>query len=137
MRDVTVAFNARKVLQNFSLDVRRGEILGFVSASGAGKSVLLRTVLGLNRKQAGTIKLFGIDLDKARSGTSAVDTRYGVSSNKGRCLGAHGSGERPGPDARIPRFAEALMDEWRCSRSNSSGCLLMRPQKFLRNYLAA
>ena len=38
------------MLDKLSLDIRRGEILGFVGASGAGKSVLLRTVLGLNKK---------------------------------------------------------------------------------------
>ena len=65
VRDVSVAFGIKQVLKNLSLDVYRGEILGFVGGSGAGKSVLLRTVLGLNRKQSGTIKLFGVDLDKA------------------------------------------------------------------------
>ena len=64
-RDVTVAFGDKVVLDNLSLDVRRGEILGFVGASGAGKSVLLRTILGLTRKQSGTITLFGVDLDEA------------------------------------------------------------------------
>ncbi len=63
VRDVSVAFGEQVVLDRLSLDVYRGEILGFVGASGAGKSVLLRTVLGLNKKQGGTIRLFGIDLD--------------------------------------------------------------------------
>ena len=58
-------FDDNVVLDKPSLDIYRGEILGFVGASGAGKSVLLRTILGLNRKQSGTIKLFGIDVDKA------------------------------------------------------------------------
>ena len=61
--DVTVAFGDKVVLDKLSLDVRRGEILGFVGASGAGKSVLLRTILGLTRKRSGKIRIFGIDLD--------------------------------------------------------------------------
>src|SRR5690606_27008285 len=65
VRDVTVAFGDKTILENLSLDVYRGEILGFVGASGAGKSVLLRTVLGLVPKQSGTIKLFGVDVDEA------------------------------------------------------------------------
>jgi len=64
-RGITVAFGDKVVLENLDLDIRRGEILGFVGASGAGKSVLLRTVLGLNKKRAGTIRLFGIDVDEA------------------------------------------------------------------------
>ncbi len=47
VRDLVVGFGAQRVLDHLSLDVRRGEILGVVGASGAGKSVLLRTVIGL------------------------------------------------------------------------------------------
>ena len=64
VKDVTVRFGTNTVLENLSLDVKRGEILGFVGPSGSGKSVLLRAVLGLTPKAAGTIKLFGIDVDK-------------------------------------------------------------------------
>ena len=77
--NVTVAFGDNVVLENLSLDVMRGEILGFVGASGAGKSVLLRTVLGLTRKRAGTIKLFGYDLDSVdEKERVALDMRLGV-----------------------------------------------------------
>jgi phospholipid/cholesterol/gamma-HCH transport system ATP-binding protein len=62
---IKVAFGETVILDDLSLDIRRGEILGFVGASGAGKSVLLRTVLGLVKKQAGTIRLFGVDVDNA------------------------------------------------------------------------
>ncbi|TIW38648.1 MAG: ATP-binding cassette domain-containing protein, partial [Mesorhizobium sp.] len=55
--DITVSFGDKVILDRLSLDIRRGEILGFVGASGAGKSVLLRTILGLVHKQSGTIKL--------------------------------------------------------------------------------
>ena len=47
VRDLVVGFGGHIVLDHLSLDVRRGEILGFVGASGSGKSVLLRTILGL------------------------------------------------------------------------------------------
>ena len=64
VRDVTVAFGDNVVLDKLSLDVYRGEILGFVGASGTGKSVLLRTVLGLTPKRSGTVSIFGFDLDR-------------------------------------------------------------------------
>jgi phospholipid/cholesterol/gamma-HCH transport system ATP-binding protein len=87
--DVTVAFDGRKILDGLSLDLLRGEILGFVGASGAGKSVLLRTVLGLNRKQSGTIRLFGVDLDKASDEERMrLDTRYGVLFQHGALFSA-------------------------------------------------
>ena len=47
VRDLVVGFGDTIVLDHLSLDVRRGEIMGFVGASGSGKSVLLRTIIGL------------------------------------------------------------------------------------------
>ncbi|RLP22585.1 ABC transporter ATP-binding protein [Mesorhizobium sp. YM1C-6-2] len=89
VRDVTVAFGDNVVLENLSLDVRRGEILGFVGASGAGKSVLLRTVLGLNKKRSGTIELFGVDLDKATEAERLrLDMRVGVLFQHGALFSA-------------------------------------------------
>lgn len=89
VHDVTVAFDDNVVLDKLSLDVMRGEILGFVGASGAGKSVLLRTVLGLNKKQSGTIKLFGVDLDKANEAERMrLDMRVGVLFQHGALFSA-------------------------------------------------
>ncbi|MFC3218686.1 ABC transporter ATP-binding protein [Tianweitania populi] len=88
-RDVTVSFGDKTILENLSLDVYRGEILGFVGGSGTGKSVLLRTVLGLNKKQSGTIKLLGVDLDGANERTRmAVDMRTGVLFQHGALFSA-------------------------------------------------
>ncbi|MGH6860117.1 MAG: ATP-binding cassette domain-containing protein, partial [Phyllobacterium sp.] len=79
VRDVSVSFGRSKVLDKLNLDVYRGEILGFVGASGTGKSVLMRTILGLNQKQAGTISIFGHDIDKATDQDKlGVDLRMGV-----------------------------------------------------------
>ena len=46
---------------NLDLEVRHGEVLGVVGGSGTGKSVLLRTIIGLNRPRAGTIVVLGQD----------------------------------------------------------------------------
>jgi phospholipid/cholesterol/gamma-HCH transport system ATP-binding protein len=89
VRGVTVSFGQQTVLENLDLDVYRGEILGFVGASGAGKSVLLRTVLGLNKKQAGTIRLFGVDLDEASEAERMqIDMRLGVLFQHGALFSA-------------------------------------------------
>jgi phospholipid/cholesterol/gamma-HCH transport system ATP-binding protein len=88
-RDVCVGFNSQLVLDGLSLDVRRGEILGFVGASGAGKSVLLRTILGLNTKQSGAITLFGQDLDTVTEAQKiGLDMRIGVLFQHGALFSA-------------------------------------------------
>src|SRR6187200_476822 len=65
VRDLVVGFGRQIVLDHLSLDVRRGEILGLVGASGGGKSVLLRTIIGLIPKRQGRIEIMGMELDKA------------------------------------------------------------------------
>jgi phospholipid/cholesterol/gamma-HCH transport system ATP-binding protein len=57
--DLVVGFGRQIVLDHLSLDVRRGEILGLVGASGGGKSVLMRTIIGLIPKQSGRIEVMG------------------------------------------------------------------------------
>ena len=64
VRGLKVGFGERLVMDGLDLDLYRGEVLGFVGASGAGKSVLTRTILGLLHKRAGTIEVFGHDMDK-------------------------------------------------------------------------
>jgi len=59
VRDLVVGFGRQTVLDHLSLDVRRGEILGLVGASGGGKSVLMRTIIGLIPRQSGTIEVMG------------------------------------------------------------------------------
>jgi phospholipid/cholesterol/gamma-HCH transport system ATP-binding protein len=65
VRDLVVGFGDQIVLDHLSLDVRRGEILGLVGASGGGKSVLLRTIIGLIPKRQGRIEIMGMELEKA------------------------------------------------------------------------
>lgn len=76
---ITVRFGEFTVFEDLDLEVERGEILGFVGASGAGKSVLMRTILELVPKQAGTVRLFGHDIDTATEQDAAdLHRRYGV-----------------------------------------------------------
>jgi phospholipid/cholesterol/gamma-HCH transport system ATP-binding protein len=76
--DLTVAFGSRKVLNGLNLDVARGEILGFVGASGAGKSVLMRTIIGLVPKVAGRIEVLGTDLDSSEKERRNIERRWGI-----------------------------------------------------------
>ncbi len=64
VRGLVNAFDGFKVHDGLDLDVYRGEVLGVVGGSGTGKSVLLRTIIGLNQPQAGQIDLLGSDMIK-------------------------------------------------------------------------
>jgi phospholipid/cholesterol/gamma-HCH transport system ATP-binding protein len=84
VRDLVVGFNNRRVMDGLNLDLYRGEILGFVGASGAGKSVLTRTILGLIPKSAGTIEVYGRDLDGlSQSERDLIEQRWGVLFQQG------------------------------------------------------
>ena len=62
VRGLVNRFGAETVHDDLDLDVRRGEVLGIVGGSGSGKSVLLRTVVGLNRPVEGKVEVFGRDV---------------------------------------------------------------------------
>jgi len=84
VRDVVVGFGSRVVLNHLDLDVYRGEILGFVGGSGAGKSVLMRTIVGLLPKRSGLIKVLGVDMTNGpEAQRRAVERRWGVLFQQG------------------------------------------------------
>ncbi|MBN33819.1 MAG: ABC transporter ATP-binding protein [Rhodospirillaceae bacterium] len=61
LRGLINRFGTQTVHDRLDLDVRRGEVLGVVGGSGTGKSVLMRTIIGLRDPQAGTIEVLGRD----------------------------------------------------------------------------
>lgn len=84
VRGLVVGFGDRLVMKGLDLDLYRGEVLGFVGASGAGKSVLTRTILGLIKKRAGTIEVYGRDLDAlSLAERDLIEQRWGVLFQQG------------------------------------------------------
>ena len=89
VEDVTVGFGPKIVLDKLSMEIYRGEILGFVGASGSGKSVLMRTVLRLLPRRSGTIRILGSDYDKiSEAERTALDARVGVLFQHGALFSA-------------------------------------------------
>ena len=84
--DLVVGFRQQTVIDHLSLDVRKGEILGLVGASGGGKSVLMRTIIGLIPKRSGHIEVLGIDIDNDH-GRDVHAAACGAScSSRARCF---------------------------------------------------
>ncbi|HVC56901.1 MAG TPA: ATP-binding cassette domain-containing protein [Stellaceae bacterium] len=79
VRGLVSRFGEQTVHDGIDLDVHRGEVLGVVGGSGSGKSVLLRTIVGLRRPQAGDINVLGYDvLHLDDSDAQALEQRWGV-----------------------------------------------------------
>jgi phospholipid/cholesterol/gamma-HCH transport system ATP-binding protein len=79
VRDLTVRFGERTVLEKVSLTVRRGEIFVILGGSGCGKTTLLRHMIGLRRPEGGSVKVLGVDLAHAgEAERDAVLRRAGV-----------------------------------------------------------
>jgi phospholipid/cholesterol/gamma-HCH transport system ATP-binding protein len=113
VRDLVVGFGERLIMDGLDLDVYRGEILGFVGASGTGKSVLLRSIIGLVPKRSGTIKVFGENRESlGDSGIKAMDRRWGVLFQQGALF----SSLTVKQNIQVPlreyfNFSEHLLDE--------------------------
>lgn len=89
VRDLCVGFGSKIIMEGLDLDVYRGEVLGFVGASGTGKSVLTRTILGLVKKRRGTIEVLGRDLDRLDPrDRRALERRWGVLFQHGALFSA-------------------------------------------------
>lgn len=85
IRNLVNAFGAHRVHDQLNLDVMPGEIVGIVGGSGTGKSVLMRSMLGLRRPQAGEIRVLGQDVYSAGP---SLQQRWGVLFQNGALFSA-------------------------------------------------
>ncbi|MDY0212168.1 MAG: ATP-binding cassette domain-containing protein [Desulfuromonadaceae bacterium] len=84
VRNLGNRFGSNVVHEDLNLDMYPGEILGVVGGSGSGKSVLLRSIVGLQRPNAGSVLVFGEDLLQLSSEERArVERRFGVLFQRG------------------------------------------------------
>ena len=76
---LTNAFGDHVIHENLSLKVRRGEIIGVVGGSGTGKSVLMRSIIGLQQPRSGRIEVLGQQVDEPASENQVdIRSRWGV-----------------------------------------------------------
>ena len=79
VRGLVTRFGTETVHDGLDIDVRRGEVMGVVGGSGTGKSVLLRTVVGLKRPEGGDIDVLGYDVPHlGEAEAQELEQRWGV-----------------------------------------------------------
>jgi phospholipid/cholesterol/gamma-HCH transport system ATP-binding protein len=79
VRDLTTRVGGHVLHEHLNFEVHRGEVLALIGASGSGKSVLLRTILGLMQPASGTIEAFGRDLGAlSTSEWHEIERHWGV-----------------------------------------------------------
>ena len=115
IRGLKNQFGAAVVHEDLDLDVRSGEILGVVGGSGTGKSVLMRSIIGLQTPAAGEIEVYGKTLDTIANEEESRDLRrrWGVMFQGGALFSTLSVAENIQVPLReyYPRLDQRLLDE--------------------------
>src|SRR6201986_1468315 len=84
VRDLVVSYGGRRVLDGVNLDIQQGEVLALLGGSGSGKSTMLRHIIGLERPDAGTVHVQGVDINRCSARElKAVRRGMGVAFQEG------------------------------------------------------
>ena len=114
VRGLRNCFGEQVVHENLDLDVRRGEILGVVGGSGTGKSVLMRSIIGLQTPAEGTVEVFGENMiGRDEHEAKRVRQRWGVLFQNGALFSTLTVAENVEVPIReyYPNIDQGLLDE--------------------------
>jgi len=124
VRGLVNRFGEATIHDGLNLDVRAGEILGVVGGSGTGKSVLMRSIIGLQTPEAGEVHVFGESmLDRDEAETTDIRRRWGVLFQGGALFSTLTVAENVQLPLRefYPKLTQALMDEIACYKVTMTG----------------
>jgi phospholipid/cholesterol/gamma-HCH transport system ATP-binding protein len=114
VRGLRNSFGEQVVHEDLDLEVRRGEILGVVGGSGTGKSVLMRSIIGLQRPDAGEVTVFGESMiDREEAELQPLRKRWGILFQGAALFSTLTVAENVQVPLRefYPRLSEKLLDE--------------------------
>lgn len=113
LEGVSKSFGPKPVLRGVDLSIARGTSMVIIGGSGTGKSVLLQTIIGLNRPAAGRIEVFGQELARLEpADRRAVERRWGVLFQDGALFSSLTVAENvEAPMREHADLPRALMDE--------------------------
>ena len=124
LRGVVNGFGGKVIHDHIDLDVQRGEVLGVVGGSGAGKSVLLRSIIGLIRPIEGSVEVFGKPTsgDIEGSAMRQLEMRWGVLFQEGALFSSQTVTENiQVPLREYTDMSQSLMDEIAAMKLNMVG----------------
>jgi phospholipid/cholesterol/gamma-HCH transport system ATP-binding protein len=127
------SFGEQVVHEGLDLEVRRGEILGVVGGSGTGKSVLMRSVIGLQTPDAGEVRVFGESmLDRDDAELQPLRKRWGILFQGAALFSTLTVAENVQVPLRefYPRLSEKLLDEISAYKIVMSGLSAEAAPKF-------
>jgi phospholipid/cholesterol/gamma-HCH transport system ATP-binding protein len=113
VRGLVNGFGDQLLHDHIDLDVYRGEVLGVVGGSGTGKSVLLRSIIGLNHFRSGTVEVFGKDTSKLNDvQMREIEMRWGVLFQEGALFSSQTIAENiQVPLREYTKMSQELMNE--------------------------
>jgi phospholipid/cholesterol/gamma-HCH transport system ATP-binding protein len=124
VRGLVNAFGDKVIHDHIDLDVYRGEVLGVVGGSGSGKSVLLRSIIGLIRPKEGTVEVFGQPTSGEIEGRAMrqLEMRWGVLFQEGALFSSQTTAENiQVPLREYTDMSQELMDEIACMKIGMVG----------------
>jgi phospholipid/cholesterol/gamma-HCH transport system ATP-binding protein len=124
VRGLVNGFGNKVIHDHLDLDVYRGEVLGVVGGSGAGKSVLLRSIIGLIHPLEGSVEVFGQPTagEIEGSGMQQLEMRWGVLFQEGALFSSQTAAENiQVPLREYTSMSQELMDEIACMKLGMVG----------------
>jgi len=126
-------FGDQVIHDNLDLKVKRGEILGVVGGSGTGKSVLMRSIIGLQTPDAGEIRVFGKSMTEGNPDEEiGVRNRWGILFQGGALFSTLTVGENV--EVPLKEFYPDISDELRAEIARYKVLLTGLPEEAVNKY---
>lgn len=113
LRGIVTRFGEKVIHDHVDLDVYRGEVIGLVGGSGSGKSVLMRSIIGLIQPAEGSVEVFGQDVTKmGEMELRDIQIRWGVLFQEGALFSSQTTAENiQVPLREYTHMTQDLMNE--------------------------
>jgi len=112
LRHLVTRFGTNVIHDDLTFQVKRGEVMGLVGGSGTGKSVLLKTIIGLQRPYRADLTILGENVTADPDGYRRLRGRWGVLFQDGALFSSLTVGQNiQVPMLELGGLSQALMDE--------------------------